>query len=1048
MPGGKRGLVAPQNTFLENIVRRSSETSFLLGNAQIVEWPVVYSNDGFCKLSGFHRAEVMQKSSTCSFMYGELTDKKSIDKVRQTFDGYESDCFEILLYRKNRSPVWFYMQVAPIRNENDKVVLFLCTFKDITLFKQPIEDEATKGWTKFARLTRALTNNRNTLPKPAPIEKPEVNHKPSRLAEVLQLNSDILPQYKQEAPKTPPHIILHYCTFKTTWDWVILILTFYTAIMVPYNVSFKTKQNNIVWLVLDSVVDVIFLVDIVLNFHTTFVGPGGEVISDPKLIRMNYLKTWFVIDLLSCLPYDIINAFENVDEGMSSLFSSLKVVRLLRLGRVARKLDHYLEYGAAVLVLLVCVFGLVAHWLACIWYSIGDYEVIDEATNTINVDSWLYHLALSIGSPYRYNASGTGRWEGGPGKDSLYITSLYFTMTSLTTIGFGNIAPSSDGEKIFSVAMMMVGSLLYATIFGNVTTIFQQMYANTNRYHEMLNNVRDFLKLYQVPKGLSERVMDYIVSTWSMSKGIDTEKVLSICPKDMRADICVHLNRKVFNEHPAFRLASDGCLRSLAVEFQTTHCAPGDLIFHAGESVDTLCFVVSGSLEVIQDDEVIAILGKGDVFGDVFWKETALAHACANVRALTYCDLHVIKREALLKVLEFYTAFANSFSRNLILTCNLRKRIIFRKISEVKKEEEERQRAKNEVQLSIPQDHPVRKLFQKFKQQKELRSQGAAAPPRLDPEKNRLQVEQHHPRHQHLHPNSLQLGHASLPLNLQRPAAAASMQNGAPPSSSVLTVSQVTPMPSSLAYSPPGAPPTKQNNCDIMELQPSSSGGGGAEQTVRVTVSASPAPPKPVIKASGWMRLKNNAPPVEARREGLNNNVKAVSVEMLSQEGKGQGAGGGGDVEEGGVSGNNPLRKTDSCDSGITKSELRIDRAGEARTPAAVTPLLRSPAPGGAASPHPLCPVPEQALQAALHQTRLELRGDIQTLGGRLGALEGQVAEIIKLLSEKKRTPPVVGGAAPPPPPASATPKTKILRQDIFTVSRPVSPDSEKDDGL
>lgn len=43
------------------------------------------------------------------------------------------------------SPVWFYMQVAPIRNENDKVVLFLCTFKDITLFKQPIEDESTKG---------------------------------------------------------------------------------------------------------------------------------------------------------------------------------------------------------------------------------------------------------------------------------------------------------------------------------------------------------------------------------------------------------------------------------------------------------------------------------------------------------------------------------------------------------------------------------------------------------------------------------------------------------------------------------------------------------------------------------------------------------------------------------------------------------------------------------------------------------------------------------------------------------------------------------------
>ncbi len=87
-------------------------------------------------------------------------------------------------------------------------------------------------------------------------------------------------------------------------------------------------------------------------------------------------------------------------------------------------------------------------------------------------------------------------------------------------------------------------------------------------------------------------------------------QVLQICPKDMRADICVHLNRKVFKEHPAFRLASDGCLRALAMEFQTIHCAPGDLIYHAGESVDSLCFVVSGSLEVIQDDEVVAILGK------------------------------------------------------------------------------------------------------------------------------------------------------------------------------------------------------------------------------------------------------------------------------------------------------------------------------------------------------------------------------------------------------------------------------------------------------
>ncbi|XP_074541430.1 potassium voltage-gated channel subfamily H member 5a [Halichoeres trimaculatus] len=1054
MHGGKRGLVAPQNTFLENIVRRSSETSFLLGNAQIVHWPVVYSNDGFCKLSGYHRAEVMHKSSTCNFMYGDLTDRKSIDNIRRTFDNYESNFYEVLLYTKNKTPIWLYMQVAPIRNENDKVVLFLCTFRDITLFKQPIEDESTRaGWTKFARLTRALTNNRNLVQHLAPLSQTEVSHKPSRLAEALQLGSDILPQYKQEAPKTPPHIILHYCTFKTTWDWVILILTFYTAIMVPYNVSFKTRQNNLAWLVLDSVVDVIFLIDIVLNFHTTFVGPNGEVISDARLIRMNYLKTWFVIDLLSCLPYDIINAFEHVDEdvirtgtpanhirespnfhrnttrtedsvlpGLSSLFSSLKVIRLLRLGRVARKLDHYLEYGAAVLVLLVCVFGLVAHWLACIWYSIGDYEVIDETTNTIKTDSWLYQLALSIGTPYRYNASGTGQWEGGPNKDTLYISSLYFTMTSLTTIGFGNIAPATDGEKIFSVAMMMVGSLLYATIFGNVTTIFQQMYTNTNRYHEMLNNVRDFLKLYQVPKGLSERVMDFIVSTWAMSKGIDTDKVLAICPKDMRADICVHLNRQVFNDHPAFRLASDGCLRSLAVEFQTTHCAPGDLIFHIGESVDTLCFVVSGSLEVIQDDEVIAILGKGDVFGDVFWKETTMARACANVRALTYCDLHVIKRDALMRVLEFYTAFANTFSRNLILTCNLRKRIIFRKIADVKKEQE---RQRSEVTLSIPDDHPVRKLFARFRQQRDVQTPGELNSycdhNCVQDDSNSTTVASQKQAMQNNSPSKGSLAAPSQAFIHTERSEQSCTEEAAESKSRPCTENQVS-------------HPVKNSAVGREVAAGGVTSGKGARGWAKFRNATSAAPPPPAVEPEKQPKKEEEWPKGSELLGAANKNQDSEEV------GETGGTEGGNSAGEGGEE-TSALHKTDSCDSGITKSDLRIDRAGDSRSSFERSPMEKSPMeknPFGLSlgvdslKQSFLQPAPEQALlHATLHDAKLELKADIQILCGRLSVLESQVSEVLRLLSVKRRL------SLPP----TSSPKARAKNQDSVSAS------NKKDDG-
>ena len=68
-------------------------------------------------------------------------------------------------------------------------------------------------------------------------------------------------------------------------------------------------------------------------------------------------------------------------------------------------------------------------------------------------------------------------------------------------------------------------ALLYATIFGNVTTVCQQMYRTTGRYREVLNNVQDFIKLHQLPLPLGERVIDFVESSWAISKGIDADKV-------------------------------------------------------------------------------------------------------------------------------------------------------------------------------------------------------------------------------------------------------------------------------------------------------------------------------------------------------------------------------------------------------------------------------------------------------------------------------------------------------------------------------------------
>lgn len=136
----------------------------------------------------------------------------------------------------------------------------------------------------------------------------------------------------------------------------------------------------------------------------------------------------------------------------TTLIGLLKTARLLRLVRVARKLDHYSEYGMAVLLLLMCSFALLAHWLACIWYFIGNLE-LEAGGSTIG---WLDSLGKQLGKPYnKTDMSATG-----PDLQSKYVTALYFTLSSLTSVGFGNVSPNTNSEKIFSICVMLIGCKL------------------------------------------------------------------------------------------------------------------------------------------------------------------------------------------------------------------------------------------------------------------------------------------------------------------------------------------------------------------------------------------------------------------------------------------------------------------------------------------------------------------------------------------------------------------------------------------------------------
>ncbi|XP_010183270.1 PREDICTED: potassium voltage-gated channel subfamily H member 7-like, partial [Mesitornis unicolor] len=148
--------------------------------------------------------------------------------------------------------------------------------------------------------------------------------------------------------------------------------------------------------------------------------------------------------------------------------------------------------------------------------------------------------------------------------------------------------------------------------------------------------------------------------------------VLKGFPECLQADICLHLNQNLLQNCKAFRGASKGCLRALAMKFKTTHAPPGDTLVHCGDVLTALYFVSRGSIEILKSDIVVAILGKNDIFGEMVHLYAKPGKSNADVRALTYCDLHKIQREDLLEVLDMYPEFSDLFLTNLELTFNLR----------------------------------------------------------------------------------------------------------------------------------------------------------------------------------------------------------------------------------------------------------------------------------------------------------------------------------------------------------------------------------------
>ena len=150
-------------------------------------------------------------------------------------------------------------------------------------------------------------------------------------------------------------VVLPTSRFKNLWDVLISILVAWTAVMLPIQLCYdnvpQTLPQGLIGF--DVFTDIIFLADIILNFHVGYIDEALIVV-DKTRIRRKYLQRWFFIDAVGSFPGDTIfliisaaqqgasaedGVFGNTQAGLLTLFKVLKIPKLMRLGRLFKSLE-------------------------------------------------------------------------------------------------------------------------------------------------------------------------------------------------------------------------------------------------------------------------------------------------------------------------------------------------------------------------------------------------------------------------------------------------------------------------------------------------------------------------------------------------------------------------------------------------------------------------------------------------------------------------------------------------------------------------------------
>uniref|UniRef100_A0A8C0ZFM1 Hyperpolarization activated cyclic nucleotide gated potassium channel 1 n=1 Tax=Cyanistes caeruleus TaxID=156563 RepID=A0A8C0ZFM1_CYACU len=439
------------------------------------------------------------------------------------------------------------------------------------------------------------------------------------------------------------------------WDLIMLIMMVGNLVIIPVGITFFTEQTTTPWIIFNVASDTVFLLDLIMNFRTGTVNEdSSEIILDPKIIKMNYLKSWFVVDFISSIPVDYI--FLIVEKGMDSevyktaralrivrFTKILSLLRLLRLSRLIRYIHQWEEifhmtYDLASAVVrifnLIGMMLLLCHWDGCLQFLVPLLQDFPPdcwvSLNGMVNDSW--------GKQYSY--------------------ALFKAMSHMLCIGYGARAPVSMSDLWITMLSMIVGATCYAMFVGHATALIQSLDSSRRQYQEKYKQVEQYMSFHKLPAEMRQKIHDYYEHRYQ-GKIFDEENILNELNDPLREEIVNFNCRKLVATMPLFANADPNFVTAMLSKLRFEVFQPGDYIIREGAVGKKMYFIQHGVAGVITKSNKELKLTDGSYFGEICL--LTKGRRTASVRADTYCRLYSLSVDNFNEVLEEYPMMRRAF---------------------------------------------------------------------------------------------------------------------------------------------------------------------------------------------------------------------------------------------------------------------------------------------------------------------------------------------------------------------------------------------------